>query len=362
MRRWARRLGIAAVVGIAILAAPVVWIETGCRGTPEPGFRRPAPLVDDPGYQRRESDSYLSYPEWHIVYAYEDLAGVLRQGDESDFAYGRQIAGFWRSFCALHRVVTSRGGTGLDTKVMLYTIGWSFTAELGVKGAYEKTVGRLLEWVRGPGKTAEDEFAARDLAAYAVFLRQTPWYAYPFGARVVAFWRETPWRGGELLRKLERRVVFTLEYGAKAIYGRVIGLASASALGLADQEIKTVVIGLQATDVARDPRIKVLRELGAGRTLIVTPRYRAYTEVVVGLARRGRDLAEIAGNRRVLVTVRAPTAPLPVVAGVQQMFVEAMQSNPGLRRIGLDVPVGQLASSIRTLETAAVAVEHVHDY
>src|SRR5262245_16599704 len=115
MRRWARALGIAAAVGIAILAAPVVWIEVGCRQAPEPGFRHPAPLVDDPGYRRRESDSYLSYPEWHIVYAYEDLAGVLRQGDESDFAYGRQIAGFWGSFCALHRVVTARGGTGLDT-------------------------------------------------------------------------------------------------------------------------------------------------------------------------------------------------------------------------------------------------------
>ena len=231
-----------------------------------------------------------------------------------------------------------------------------------MKGAYEKTVGRLFEWVRGPGKTAEDVFAARDLAAYAVFLRQTPWYAYPFGSRMAAFWRETPWRGGDLLRKLERRVVFTLEYGTKAIYGWLIGRASASALGLADQEIKTVVVGLQAADVARDPRIKVVRELGAGRTLIVTPRYRAYTEVVVGLARRGRDLAEIAGNRRVLVTVTTPSAPVPVVSGVQEMFAVPVQSVAGLRRVGLDMPVGQLAPFIRSLEASALAVEHIHDY
>ena len=39
--------------------------------------------MDDRDYARREADSYLSFPEWHIVYAYEDLAGVLQQGNES---------------------------------------------------------------------------------------------------------------------------------------------------------------------------------------------------------------------------------------------------------------------------------------
>ena len=53
----------------------------------------PPPSWTTADYARRESDSYLSFPEWHIVYAYEDLAGVLRQGNESDFAYGRQIVG-----------------------------------------------------------------------------------------------------------------------------------------------------------------------------------------------------------------------------------------------------------------------------
>ena len=151
---------------------------------------------------RREADSYLSFPEWHIVYAYEDLAGVLRRGDESDFAYGQQIAGFWRNLCRLTGVVTARGPVPTDTKVRLYTIGWSFTAELAIKGAYEKTVGRAFERLRGSGRTAEDEFAARDMQAYAEFLRQTPWYEYPFGWRLLAFWRSTTLGGDGLARKI----------------------------------------------------------------------------------------------------------------------------------------------------------------
>src|SRR6185295_5749389 len=127
MCRWVRRGGLALAVLVAVLAIPVVWIEGRCTAPRAPETPRPVRLVDEPGYARRESDSYLSFPEWDIVYAYDDLAGVLAQGDESSFAYGRQIAGFWRSFCALNLAATAREPAGLDTRVMLYTIGWSFT-------------------------------------------------------------------------------------------------------------------------------------------------------------------------------------------------------------------------------------------
>ena len=181
----------------------------------------------------------------------------------------------------------------------------------------------------GHAKTAEDEFAARDMQAYAEFLRQTPWYEYPFGWRLLAFWRSMPLRGDGLARKIERRVVFTLEYGTKAIYGALIGYASATTLGASDLEIQTVVVGLEPGDVAREPRMRIVRELGGGRTLIRTPRYQAYTDLLVRLARRGRDVAEIAGNHRILVTVRAPQAPLPPVPGVTELFEAPDPVAPG---------------------------------
>ena len=361
MFRWARRIVGGLVLLAVVVAAPIVWVEGVCATSPTPR-PRPRALVDDRGYARRESDSYLSFPEWHIVYAYEDLAGVLRRGNESDFAYGRQIVGFWSSLCTLTRVVTAREPVATDTKVMLYTIGWSFTAELALKGAYEKSVGRLFEWLRGADKTAEDSFVARDMQAYAAFLRQTPWYAYPFGTRLVAFWRSTPLDGEHLSRKLERRGLVTLEYGTKAVYGAVIGYASATALGAADLEIQSVVVGLDAADLAGEPQIKVVRQLEGGRTLIRTPRYQAYSDLLVRLARRGRNVVEIAGNRRILVTVLAPKGPLPPLAGVAELFEVPIQSRPDRRRLGLDVTVEQLGATIRTLEGAGATIEHVYDY
>ncbi|MEX2220394.1 MAG: hypothetical protein WEG40_01230 [Candidatus Rokuibacteriota bacterium] len=362
MRRWAKRAAVALLVFAGALAAPIVWIEGACTTPREAGTLTRAPAVAESGYARRESDSYLSFPAWHIVYAHEDLAGVLRRGDESDFAYGRQIAAFWTSFCRLNRVVTARGRVGADQKVTLYTSGWSFTAELAIKGAYEKTIGRVFEWLRGPGKTAEDEFAARDAQAYALFLRQTPWYEYPFGWRLMTFWRSTPMRGADLPRKLERRVAFTLEYGARTLYGAVIGYASATALGASDLEIDTVVVGLDPADAAREPGIRIVRDLGGGRTLIRTPRFQAYTDLLVRLARRGRNVAEIAGNHRILVTVLAPNGLLPPVPGTTELFEAPIQSRPDRRRVGLDVSVEHLAAVIRSMEAAGASIEHIHDY
>ena len=361
MRRWARRLALGLALVVAIISAPIVWIESACTAPRAAGAGVPAPLVSDPGYVRRESDSYLSFPEWHIVYAYEDLAAVLRRGDEGDFAYTAQVAGFWRSLCELHRVVTARGAVGRDTKVMLYTIGWSFTAELGIKGAYETTLGRAFAWLRGPRKTAEDQFAAGDMQVYAEFLHQTPWYQYPFAKQLGEFWRRTPVTGPDLARKLERRAVVTLEYGTKAIYGALIGYASATALGAADLEIQSVIVGLEPGDAAREPQIKVVRELGGGRTLVRTPRYQAYTDLLVRLARRGRDVAEIAGNRRILATVLALPGPLPALAGTTELFTVPIQSRPDRRRVGLDIAVERLGATIRALEKGGATIEHVYD-
>ena len=156
MLRWAKRAVLGLVVLAVVVRAPVVWIEGRCTSPRDPRPPARPALVDEPGYARRESDSYLSFPEWHIVYAYEDLAGVLRGGTRAaspTAGRSRASGGACAAYPRRHRA----GARGLDTQVMLYTIGWSFTAELGIKGAYEKTIGRLFEWravARRPRRTS----------------------------------------------------------------------------------------------------------------------------------------------------------------------------------------------------------------
>lgn len=358
--RWAKRGAVALVLVVLALAAPAAWIEATCTTAREAGTLRRTPLVSDPGYAHPESESYLSYPEWHAIYAYEDLAAVLRHGDESAFAYGRQIAGFWSSLCRITAVVSARETMGRDARMSLYMTGWRFTTEMAIKGAYEKTGGRFFEWLRGPGKTAEDEFAARDTQAYAEFLRQMPWYEYPFGWRLLAYWRGTSWRGGQLERKVERRLVQSGEYATRAISGALIGSFTPQGAGAPRAEIQTVVAG--PGDTVRDSPVKVVRPLAGGRTLMRMPRGQAYTAWLVGFARRGGEVVEIAGNHRILLTVLAPPGAVPTVAGVTPLFEVAIQSRPDRRRVGLDVEVERLAAAIRALEAAGIALEHIYGY
>ena len=349
------------VLGVIVLAAaiPIARNEMSCQATPAAGANAYKPLLA-PAHRRDEVNSYLTYPEWAIVHAYEDLAGVMRASSESDFAYFASVSGFWSSLCDLTRLASSRGPISLEYKVTLYTIGVSFAAEMGIKGAYERTIGRLTAWLRGPDRTPEDTFALAVADDYATFLRQTPWYEYPFGAKLWQFWRETPFTFARPLRSLERRLALTLEYGSKAVYAKLIGFGAGAIP--ADLRIRSIVRNAEPADLAADSRIVVIGPIDGGGTMIETPRYRAFTDILLGLAARGRDMSEIAGNDDILITVLARDDAAAGKLNGKRLFLVPVQSKPGWSRIGFDVKVADLLAVIRQLKGTGAELEHVYDY
>ena len=369
-RRRGRRLRVYAGVVLALLivavAVPVATVETRCIAAPRADDTGPVKrfAIADPDYRRAEGDSFLTYPEWYIVHAYTDLAGVTRQESESDFRYLVSIEGFWTSLCRATLAASATGPVTIDQKVTNYIIGFSFTAEMALKGLYESTIGAVTAWLRGPERTPEDAFALRLLDDYAAFLQQTPWYEYPFAGELARFWRETPLSGGNPVRKAERRVGLSLEYAGKAAYAAAIGFAAG--YDPADLSIRSVVAGLDDSDLAADPRIVRRRELGEGASLIETPRYQAFTEILRGLGARGRSVVEIAGNRRILCTVLVPPGTAidtPIdTPGASAIFALPIQSRPGWQRVGLDAEVGRVAQLIGTVERQGAVFEHAYDY
>lgn len=353
-----RRLGWAAAALLVLAALPVLWIETRCTAKPtqQPLTRDSLLAKQD---WRDEINSYLTYPEWSIVHAYEDLAAVTRQRSESSYDYLGAITRYWTSLCSIYELASARGTISPDYRVMLHVIGLSFAGEMGVKGLYEKTIGRLSVLIRGSTRTPEDEFALRLADEYAAFLRQTPWYEFPFGARLAQFWRETPLWGGNVVRKLERRIALTLEWGSKAVYARLIGAGAAASP--APLRIRSVVTGLTDNDVTADPRIRIVERRGLD-VIIETDRYRTFTEVLQGIAARGRDLREIAGNKHILITAFAPLEMTVVPDGTTLLFNVAVAARPQHQRLALDVKVRDLARLLRDAPKLGLELEHVYDY
>ena len=341
-------------IALALLLIPVGYVELFCGGTA--GEQTYRPLITDAAAQRREANTYLTYPEWHIVYAYDGLAEALKTGDEHAFDYFDSVRAFWSSTCRLMEVADSHGGADGGTRSMIHTIGVSFTAEMAVKAAYEETIGRLAAWVRGREKTPQDKAIAATAADYAAFLRQTPWYEYPFRREAGKLWA-APFDG--YLRGWERRVGIGTEFLAKAAYAKVLAGAVA-ATGQAVLSIRTVVADLDATALASIADVKVIGPLGDG-VQIETPRYDRFTQILAEIARRGGTIREIAGNDDIMVTL---TVPLVAAATVPYGEVILRMKRDGFRsdRLLLNVKMADLAALLLAYPIGDPGLEHVFDY
>jgi hypothetical protein len=364
------RLATAGLLLAALVVAGIVgWSETQCvaptAAAPAPAAaaasgRSSAPVIDEAPWQRVRVASHASYPEWYIVHAYEDFAAVLGRSDAHEFDYLASIAGYWTTLCGIRRFTAPIGEIPNEWKATLYVIGISYSLEMLAKGAYEETFGRLAAATRGGAKTPEDRVALEVARDYAAFLQQTPWYEYPFLQAVRRLWSGLPPGEGAWLRRAERRIALSIEYTAKAAYA--VGIRALAGVVPADTRIRSVVRGLQAADRAADPRIQVVRTLDDGRVLIETPRYRAFTEVVLGLLSRGRTVEEIAGQQWMLLTAQLPEGRFADSGVAVHVFSYPIQSRPGWRRIGLDVHIPSLATVRVAIADAGGTIEHLHDY
>jgi hypothetical protein len=348
---WLAGLSVAV---LAVILSPIGYVELVCTGEAEP--QAPARFIE-PQWQRSEAATFLTYPEWHIVYAYKDMAEILRDGDEHDFAYLPSVAGFWSSYCALNREAQAHGGGTIETRGMIYVIGVSFTIEMALKAVYEETIGRIATLARGDAKTEQDIVAAEMAERYALFLRQTPWYRYPFEEEVVRLNEAA----GSSLRSMERRLALTLEWRAKQAYAGLIEMAAA-ANGAAALEIHSAVTGIAPAELDDIGDTVVVDTPAEGQSILRTPRYRRFTEILRALSSEGADVLEIAGNDDILVSVIRDTADAPLPAGGDVLAQMRRQGFEDHRTL-LVLEVDRLSAFIRELEDLSGArLEHVYDY
>jgi len=229
-----------------------------------------------------------------------------------------------------------------------------------VKGAYEKTLGRVAEWIAGHD-TPEDAFAARTAREYARFLHTRPWYEFPFAARLEALWKETPPWGPRPVRKWERRVVLSAEYGVKALYA---GLARVVAgyLHRADNAGIDVLAENVPDQVLADARIKQVKAVGPRVYILRLPRHEAFTAIVPALARQGVRLRDIAGNEEIFLTVRAPRAWAFGLGPGRLVLAEPLLTDRRVQRVGIAAPVTALHTVLTRLERSGATLEQLYDY
>jgi hypothetical protein len=357
-------LALLALIAVAILG-PLAYIEGTCRpasdAIPSATPAVALPPIQEKGYRRPLDNTYFTFPEWYIVYSFEDFGRFLDQSSESRFGYLHHILGFWQSFCTINRVVPATAESRFDVKLMIYVIGISYSSEYAIKGLYENTIGRVFEWIRGETPTPQDEYARAVLQDYAAFLYTIPWYKYPFRDTLnglMAISVPTP----SNLRTWERDFALGTEYFIKIGYAAAIQKALDAGNDDEPRDIMFVIATLSPDVLAGEPRITPVRALSPDWQLVQAPRYKVLSEILNKLLDGGHPIAEIAGNHDILITVIAQKGTSLDIADTTELFSLDLDAKPGFRRAGLKARIDRLVEIKRELAAKGAILEHFYDY
>jgi hypothetical protein len=369
IRRFLKRLVYPAAVFVALFALCIVAFLWNCSGRPQPpkvlsaGARERLKMTADiTDYSRPESSTYLGYPEWFIVWSYVERADFQEQHLPSAFPWFRSIAQYWSSYCHVCRMTRGKYPFDFGEHLMLAVIGSSFSFEYLVRGIYEGSIGRLAEWSAAGELTEEDRYSNRVAREYADFVHVRPFYEFSFWRRLENLWGKTKVWGRHPIRKLERRFFLSLDYSVEAFYCWIIEVATHASYGYESANTYAWVENTPAMMFAENPRIRKVKEIGAGAYIVAVPRYQEFTTISEWLAERDVQYVEIAGNDEILVSILAP-AGWNYNAGVGTIAFETpLAASADQKRVAISVRVNELTGMIAKLRRRGATLEHVYDF
>jgi len=314
-----------------------------------------------PEHRRGAEQTFLTYPEWFLVHSPAEYAEYVRERTPTRFPFYGHVCQFWEGYHAAYEATRKDYPFNFGYHVMIMVIGTSTTAEYALRLAYETLIGRLSDLAVKGDLSEEDRYSAAVAQDYVDFIRVEPWYEYNFAAKLRGLWRETPLWGPHLLRKWERKYALSTEYIIKGVYGFLIKKATKASYD-APLPVTAVIIDRLPGGIEKElPELRVLQPLEGEAKLVVVPRYDAFMRYAAGLAARGANFQEIAGNRSVILVSALVPMNWNEFDG-KVLFVQPILTRPQTKRVALVVPVSALAPALNKLAAAGARLEHVYDY
>ena len=357
-------------LGAFVLFVAIFWLKCAFvkpAAGPLPAIARDRGIAGpDIGEKNRRplEDSYLSYPEWYIVWSYEERAQYLPKNLPSGFPYFASIGQYWKSYCFICGLTQIRHQFNFGDHLSSFVLGGSFALEYSIRGAYEQTIGRFSEWTSSHQLVEEDAYAARMAREYADFVYVRPFYEFHFGHALAQLWKETPLWGKHPIRKWERKFILSVDYGLEAPYAWVLEKASHLTYGVESDETYAWLDSAPESAFKGFPRVKIVAETARPSYIVSIPRYQEFTDMAVQFAKRGVRFAQIAGNDEIMLTAVAPKSwnyDLPA-NDESLLFTENLLTRPDVKRIALECPVRSLHSVLNNLSARGIKIEHIYDY
>ena len=314
------------------------------------------------GYKKGEEQTLLTLPEWYLVFNQNEYAEYLKQGNNpSNFPFFASINEYWTLFDRVNVLTEGLYPPYSQYQTMLWVIGVSTTAEFLAKGVYENTIGRFTRWTASD-ETPEDLLIRDAHGAYADLIYNQAWYEFPFWDHVLNVWGDTPFFGDNFIRKMERKLMFTGEFGFKALYAKAIGFGAQSAYEESTGLVIMHIIANTASLQDIDPRIDILRDFGDGNLIVTLPRWGRFTEIVPKLAAAGTQFVEISGNDEIVITTVESEDTVTAPDKTRLLFSSLVISPAEMKRSVFIVRVENLSEALNSLGGKNIKLEHVFDF
>lgn len=305
---------------------------------------------------RSLDQTLLTFPEWYLVYNPEEFASFIKKETPDKFPFYRSIWQYWDSYLIVSKYANQIGSDNFGYHIMLIVIGSSTTVEYLFRGLYENSIGKLTAYLAG--RSAEDDYAANVATQYAEFINLYPWYEFDFAKALVNLWK-LPLFGENFIRKIERRYILTTEYSIKYIYAKLIAILTQSSYGVA--KLYTVAVIDKSPSTIKDlPQYKLIEEID-NANIVQMPRYDAFKNYALELAKQDINFFEIAGNRT-FIAISIITNSNFNCTQCQILFKQEIYTNPSYQRIFIIVPVNQLSKLLHESLSQPYRIEHIYDY
>ena len=289
---------------------------------------------------RPADQTFLTFPEWYLVFSPEQQANYFKQHTASTFPFMSHTAQIWESYKIANNQIKDNFPTNKGYHFMIWVIGSSASVEYSIKAWYETIIGRITDTYEV--KTEEDKFNAKFTQDYVDFIKDRPWYEFDFKSRFKSLWASTSFFGYNFLRKIERKYILTSELAVKYVYGKLIGLGTKTVY---DEALPTTAVVLE------------------NDSLQSLPRYDKFSNAITALAKNGHSFKEVAGNNSaILLTVLVPNSDKTYFENTQIVFTQPIASNLTMKRIALAIPVTQLGKLLKQLDNGKIQIEHIFDY
>jgi len=276
---------------------------------------------------RTADQTYLTFPEWFLVFSPEEYAYFLRENPSYNFPYWGHLQQFWSSYWTVYQKTREKGyDFNIGYHVMIMVIGISTTAEYAIKSIYGNTIGRLSGMMQTHGRTSEQDYGAKVAQEYVDFIKHTPWYAFDFGERFVGIYKNNDFFGYDFIRKTERKMALSIEYGVKYVYANIIGFFTN--IGYEEAALVTQV------ELEKNNRLSTLD----------FPRYDKFKDMSLSYAKDGYTFNKIAGNTSQTPILVSMIGDSHALAGKTCIFRTKILSNPVFERCLLEVRIETLAS------------------